>query len=134
MNKALKQVGKLLLFLIPLILGMLGLWVLAGEPVQDALFSCISMYVLNYGDTPPNLLAELARWLAPLSTASGILMTLRAVRNRLHGLVRCLMGDGVAVYGPETEQVQLLELQGKRGIRGTDEVLPARQYTLIGGR
>lgn len=132
MNKALKQAGKLLLFLLPLILGMLGLWVLAGEPVQDALFTCVSMYVLNYGDTPPNLLVELARWLAPLTTASGILLALRAARDQIHGLVRCLMGDGVAVYGPEAEQAQLLERLGGRGIKGTDEVLPARQYILLG--
>ena len=132
MNKTLKQTGKLLLFLLPLVLGMLGLWVLAGEPVQDALFSCVSMYVLNYGDTPPNLLVELARWLAPLTTVSGILMALRAARDQLHGLVRCLMGDGVAVYGPEAEQAQLLDRLGGRGIKGTDEVLPARQYILLG--
>lgn len=132
MSKALRRVGKPLLFLLPLILGMLGLWVLDGEPVQDALFSCVSMYVLNYGDTPPNLLAELARWLSPLTTASGILMALRAVRDRFHSLERYLMGDGVAVYGPEAERSRLVGLLGKRGIEGTDEVLPARQYILLG--
>lgn len=132
MSKSLRRVGKLLFFLLPLILGMLGLWIIDGEPVQDALFSCVSMYVLNYGDTPPNLLAELARWLSPLTTASGILMALRAVRDRFHSLERFLVGDGVAVYGPEAEQAQLLERLGRRGIKGTDEVLLARQYILLG--
>lgn len=61
MSKSLRRVGKLLFFLLPLLLGMLGLWIIDREPVQDALFSCVSMYVLNYGDTPPNLLAELAQ-------------------------------------------------------------------------
>lgn len=132
MSRTLKRAGKLLLALLPLVLGMLGLWVLAGEPVQDALFSCVGMYVLNYGDTPPNLLVELARWLAPLNTASWILMALQVARDHIHGLIRCLIGDGVAVYGPEVEQTQLLSRLGRSGIKGTNEVLPARQYILLG--
>ena len=64
MTKLFSRAGRLLCFLLPLLLGMAGLWALAGEPFLDALFCCVSMYVLNYGDTPPNLLVELARWLA----------------------------------------------------------------------
>lgn len=132
MKKALTRAAKVLLFLFPLILGMIGLWALAGESFQDALFSCVSMYVLNYGDEPPNLLVELARWLAPLTTASQILMALRAIRNQVLGLVRYLMGNGVAVYGPEAERAQVAEKLGSRGIQGTDKVIPARQYILLG--
>ena len=43
------QMGKVLLFLLPLVLGMIGLWVLGEVPLLDALFSCINMYVLIGG-------------------------------------------------------------------------------------
>ena len=98
-KKALKWMGKGLAVLAPLLVGMAGLWLLAGEPVLDALFSCVSMYALNYGDSPPNVLVELARWLAPLTTISGILLTLRTIRDQARGLLASLLGDSVAVYG-----------------------------------
>lgn len=60
MKTVLYQMGKVLLFLLPLVLGMIGLWVLGEVPLLDALFSCINMYVLNYGDTPENVFVELA--------------------------------------------------------------------------
>lgn len=124
---------RVLLVLLPLFLGMAGLWGLAGEPVLDALFSCVSMYFLNYGDAPANLLVELARWLAPLTTASGILLALCSVRDRIRCIWLELTGGGVAVYGPEEARTRMTERLGRRGIAGTDQLLPARRYLLLGG-
>lgn len=132
MTKLFSRAGRLLCFFLPLILGMAGLWALAGEPFLDALFCCVSMYVLNYGDTPPNLLVELARWLAPVTTAGGILLALRSIRDQACGLLHCLLGDGVAVYGPEAERDLLAGRLGRRGVAGSDELIPARQYILLG--
>lgn len=124
--------GKGLVFLFPLLLGMAGLWLLAGEPVLDALFSCVSMYALNYGDSPPNGLVELARWLAPLTTVSGILLTLRTIRDQVRGLMAGLLGESVAVYGPQAERERLAGQLGRRGIQGREAVIPARKYILLG--
>ena len=132
-KKALKWMGKGLAVLAPLLVGMAGLWLLAGEPVLDALFSCVSMYALNYGDSPPNVLVELARWLAPLTTISGILLTLRTIRDQARGLLASLLGDSVAVYGPEVERERLTEQLGRRGIQGREDLIPARKYILLGG-
>lgn len=132
MEKYLIRAGKLLCFFFPLLLGMTGLWILAGKPVQDALFCCVSMYILNYGDTPPNLLTEFARWLAPLTTAGGILMALQNLRNQAYGLLRYFVGDGVAVYGPTSERDAVLEQLGMRGIAGKDTPIRARQHILLG--
>ena len=54
-----------LLLPLPLVVGVCGFVVLAGEPFLDSVFKCVTMYVLNYGDTPPNLPVEIARWTAP---------------------------------------------------------------------
>lgn len=132
MKKILYQMGKVLLFLLPLVLGMIGLWVLGEVPLLDALFSCINMYVLNYGDTPENVFVELARWLAPITTVSGIVLALRSIRDQVRCLVRYYLGDGVAVYGPVESRDLLVERLGRHGIQGGDKLLPARQYILLG--
>lgn len=132
MKNILCRMGKLFLVILPLLLGMIGLWVMAGEPLLDALFSCVNMYVLNYGDPPVNLFVELARWLAPITTLSGIMLTLRAIRDQAYCLFRCWMGDCVAVYGPEESSTRLVEQLGRRAIRGGDRLLSARQYILLG--
>ena len=132
MKKVLYQMGKVLLFLLPLVLGMIGLWVLGEVPLLDALFSCINMYVLNYGDTPENVFVELARWLAPITTVSGIVLALRSIRDQVRCLVRYCLGDGVAVYGPVESRDLLVAQLGRHGIQGGDKLLPARQYILLG--
>ena len=133
MKKVLYQVGKVLLFLLPLVLGMIGLWVLGEVPLLDALFSCINMYVLNYGDPPENVFVELARWLAPITTVSGIVLALRSIRDQICCLVRYFRGDGVVVYGPEEPRALLTERLAGHGVQGEDgKLLPARQYILLG--
>lgn len=132
MKMILSRIGKLFLVVLPLVLGMIGLWGLAGEPLLDALFSCVNMYVLNYGDPPANLFVELARWLAPITTISGIMLALRTIRDQARCLLRCWSGNCVVVYGPEESRTHLTEQLGRRAIPGGDQLLPARQYILLG--
>ena len=108
MGTYLKKAGKWLLFFTPLLLGGVGLIGLEGEPVLDGVFRCVSMYVMNYQDSPPNLWVELARWTAPLATASGVLLAVAAVRDRLRDWLRALRGDSVAVYGSREQREELL--------------------------
>jgi len=48
-------------------MGVTGFTVLDGQPVVDSLFLSMAM-CLNYSDSPPNILIEIARWTAPLMT------------------------------------------------------------------
>ena len=86
---------RALLLLIPIILGMIGLFVLEKEPFMDALFRCVQMYVLNYSDTPPNLFVEAARWIARRRTI-GDLRTFGqgAVVRILANLIRVVEARG----------------------------------------
>ena len=127
-----KGVGRILALLIPLVLGLAGFFCLDGRPFLDSLFTCIQLYVLGYSDPPPNLCVELARWLAPLATVSGVFLAAGALRRAAGVWLRYLRGNSVAVYGPQEERAIFLEQLGKRGIEGQEELVPARRYILAG--
>ena len=83
MKEKKSNIGKYLLILVPFVLGVTGFTVLDGQPVVDSLFLSMEMYFLNYSDSPPNILIEIARWTAPLMTASGVLMSISKIRGRI---------------------------------------------------
>ncbi len=128
-----KQSGRWvkLLLPIPLILGTCGLIFLDGEPVLDALFKSITMYLMNYGDSPSNPLVEIARWTAPLATASGVILAISSLRHWLSARWKYLRGSSVAVYGPEEEKAPILAQLEHRGIDGQDSFCKAERYILL---
>jgi hypothetical protein len=130
--KTCKKYGRFLLLAIPLVLGTVGLTVFAGRPLLDSIFRCITMYVLNYSDTPPNVLVDIARWLAPLATASWVVSVVLALRKALRCQLCYWFRDSVAVYGPREEQEALLAQLGKNGIPGADTYVKAHRYILLG--
>ena len=132
MKKYAAMERKIILFLLPLISGMVGLVLLSGEPFLNSLYQCIGMYLLNYGGTPPNLWVEIARWAAPLVTASWVIMAIRALRRILGGWMRYLAWDSVAVYGTGPTKRILLEQLGHRGVDGENGMIRAHRYILIG--
>ena len=82
MKEKKSNIGKYLLILVPFVMGVTGFTVLDGQPVVDSLFLSMEMYFLNYSDSPPNILIEIARWTAPLMTASGVLMSISKIRMK----------------------------------------------------
>ena len=129
------KVLQLLALAVPLILGVCG-FLQAGEGVLQALFLSISLYTLEYQDLPANFLVELARWTAPLATASGVFLAFSTVRRRLHNLLRYRRGNSVAVYGPDARRAPLLAELGRRGIDGGEDLagrfVRAQRYILLG--
>ena len=67
MKEKKSNIGKYLLILVPFVMGVTGFTVLDGQPVVDSLFLSMEMYFLNYSDSPPNILIEIARWTAQRS-------------------------------------------------------------------
>lgn len=132
MKTYLAKLRRAVLFLIPLLLAVIGFAVLDGHPFPDALFYGITMYMMGYGYTPPNILVEIARWTAPLATASGFILAIRTLRVWLHDRIRYLCGSSVAVYGPAEEKEVFLRQLDKHGIDGTDQFVPAQRYILTG--
>lgn len=127
-----KGVGKALVFCGPAVFCVIGFSFLEGESLINALFNCVSMYVLNYSDPPVNLFVELARWMAPLATAGGVFLAVSALQERARNALRYRRGNSVAVYGPQGAKDALLSQLGARGIEGKEELVPACRYILLG--
>ena len=130
MKSIVKKVGKLVLLVIPYFVGFAG-FLLAGEPILHAAFTAFSLYTMNYGDVPPNILVEIARWIGPLATASSILLIFAALRHRVKAFFIYLRGNSTAVYGPEQEKKDLLKQLGPQGIEGKEKFLKAKRYILL---
>lgn len=127
-----KNAGKALVFCGPVVFCVIGFSLLEGEPLINALFNCVSMFVLNYSDPPANLFVELARWTAPLATAGGVFLAVSALRERARNALRYRRGASVAVYGSQAAKEALLSQLGARGIEGKDELVAAHRYILLG--
>ena len=83
-------------------------------PLLDSAFYSVQMYVLNYGDSASNVWIELARWLAPLATASGIAMIISSYSTKVKNYLCRLKGDSVAVYGNDEADEVIKQLYGNR--------------------
>lgn len=123
---------QLILFVLPFFCGTYGLWALDQQTLWDAMFSSICMYLMNYGDSAPNLFVEIARWTAPLMTASGIILVLSSLRTRFHNYLKYLRGNSIAVYGDPEDTGDVLKALGRRGIAGRDSFVRAGRYLLLG--
>ena len=132
MKKYGPKLAKCLLFLLPYSLGAVGFSMVEDKTALDALFNSLQLYTLNYGETPPNLLIEVARWTAPLATLSGIMALFRSLKTKLVQRLRYLRGKSVAVYGCEEDKRILLQQLGTRGIDGGRDFVPADRYILMG--
>lgn len=127
-------VKKLLMrcaLLLPLILGTIG-FLSEGHPFNDALFMAITLYALEYGDGGNVLLVEIARWTAPLATASGLLILLSQIQQRIKHYLLFKKGLAVAVYGSNEDAAELLRQLGDCGIAGGSRFVQAQKYILAG--
>lgn len=121
---------KLLLMALPFVFGVVGFTLVERKPLVDGLFLTLCMYVLGYTDAPANVWIELARWTAPLATASGVLLALAGVRTYLRNARIYLSGNSVAVYGPEQDCRDVLAYL-PNGIEGKDQWIRAHKYILL---
>lgn len=125
------NIKKAFIFILPFILGTYGLFWLEHIPLQDALFSSVAMYFLNYGDTPANIYIEIARWTAPLMTASGIIFAVSVLHTRWHNWIIYLRGGSIAVYGEPEQTADVLNELGRKGIKGKESFVKADRYILL---
>ena len=116
----------------PAVLGMVGLWILEGENFLQALFLCLHLSVFDFDGNPPNVLVEIARWIAPIATAGTLVTCISFLRKRWHDLLARGSGNSVAVRGPEEEKTALLKRLGNRGIEMKDTLVKADTYLLLG--
>ena len=131
MKTWIRRIWKPAFLLLPMLLGMVGFY-LAGENFLQALYKCIGLYGLGFSDPPANAFLEVARWLAPLATASSVVMIAATLRRRFRGFIARCTGKSVAVYGPDSEKQPLLKALGLRGIDMEKSPEKAHCYILMG--
>ena len=131
-NGSVKKLVKAVIFLLPLGLTVYGYLLSGKETFLNAAFKGVAMYVMGYGDTPPNLYVEIARWLAPLATASGVILAFMTLREKMRNAFRYLRGGSIAVYGDSADADDILAQLKMKGIRGPEGVLVhADRYILM---
>ena len=130
MKNRIKLLLKYLAFLLPLVLGAGGL-MNAGENTLNAVFSSVTMYALNYGDPPANWMVQLARWLAPVATMSGIALVFFAAARTVSARLKYLSGNSVVVYGEDPLPQNLKKECDCPTTVGVDKLLPAHRYVLL---
>ncbi len=106
-KKTLEIILKIILFIMPCVLGTIG-YLTAGENVLQALYSAMCLYVLEFNETEWNVLIEIARWMAPIVTVSGFLMVLKNAAQGIKELWLSLSGKAVVIYC-EAEEKYILK-------------------------
>jgi len=107
--------------LLPLAIGTIG-YIISGEMFTNALYAAFALYFTNPVSEAYNIYIEIARWTAPLVTATAILCAIQnawqSLRNRL-----CLLGrsDSVSVYSDEDHSIDF----GK----DVGAIYPGEKYT-----
>lgn len=132
-NKAGLLCLRITVYILPFILGAAGLIIQEKHSVSESLFQSLLMYFLNYGDEVHSPLVEVARWTAPLVTASWIVSLLKALRTQIkERLAFAFTVNSTAVYGPEKEQERLIATADFPCLAGKEEFLLAHRYILLG--
>lgn len=98
MLKKIKKIIWPVIAVLPLVIGTIG-YVKSGESFSDSLYGAVSLYGMNLTSDAYNVCIEIARWTAPLVTATAILAVIKSVWDA----IKCrfsLLGksDSVAVY------------------------------------
>lgn len=100
-----KKLFPVLAFL-PLVIGTTG-YIISGEMFSNALYAALALYFIGPVSNVYNLYIEIARWSAPLVTATAIICALQSawqsIRNRIH-----LLGkkDSVSVYSDDNNGIR----------------------------
>ena len=98
MLKKIKKIIWPIVAFLPLLLGTIG-YIKGGESFSNSLYGAVSLYGMNLTSDAYNVCIEIARWTAPLVTATAILAVIKSVWDA----IKCrfsLFGkrDSVAVY------------------------------------
>lgn len=73
-----KYLIKLIAFVTPSILGTIG-YLIEGLSISESLYYSVGLYVLNFYGDECNAMLEIARWMAPVVTISGIFFVVKSV-------------------------------------------------------
>lgn len=126
-----KQYAIWLFIPIPAIIGMIGFYIEGGRFWNSA-YSCLTMYLVDYGDPTDNTWIQLARWLAPIATAGSLSLVFTSIGKFVKRVYARCSKKSVAVFGNEDERAELLRELGANGIPMEGAAVRAGCYILVG--
>ena len=132
-RKMLFRLVQLIVFVLPFILGTIGMTVLNGGNVVDAAYTTCRMYGMD-ADLREQIIGyvEVARWLAPFATASGVLLLIEALGKRLSNWFKRFNKNNIVVYGNSVTSELLLANLEHRGIRPVDnKIVSADKHVIL---
>ena len=94
-----------LLVIVPLIIGTVG-YTFDGAMISDALYSSFALYFTNPISDAYNIYIEIARWTAPLVTATTILYVIKDAWESINWRISVFnKKDSIAVYSDENCEI-----------------------------
>lgn len=132
-RKILFRLVQLAIFILPFILGTIGMSLLNGGNIIDAAYTTCRMYGMD-ADLPEQIngYVEVARWLAPFATASGVLLIIEALGKRLSNWFKRFNKSNIVVYGNSVTSELLLGNLEHRGIRPVDnKIVSAEKHVIL---
>lgn len=126
--------GTRILFILPLILGVIGYLIQCPGDYLDALYNAIGLYGLGFNLDFCNPWLEVARWAAPAATFSFLLVAIQSLSQRLANWWKLLHADTVAIYGSgavaDSLENDIQKKSGRKVIRGK-RFAPAHTHVLM---
>lgn len=129
------QILYIILFCLPFILGFIGNYK-SGNTILNSLYGALCIYVMELQIQPENILSEIARWTAPLMTASGVFVAFQQIRRSVANRIKGKNPNSVAIYGDSIYIDTLIDKLGKLGIQGgmddlSDGIDRAGRYVIL---
>lgn len=119
MKSAGKKFLKAVVLVTPFVLGVISFQKQFDGPLLSSVYRSIKLYFFDfesdYFKVSPML--ELARWTAPVMTATALLTVLSSLSNKLRGFYHVLKKDAIALYGDSRYIDMLSDSLGSRGLR-----------------
>ena len=117
------------LLIIALLCGIVG-QLIAKEPVSNAIFRTLMMFVLGFFWDPPNILVDIARYLAALFTFSAIITVVFSAFQILMDRIRGSKKGSTFVYG-DNENTKVFLENNKKAFHGINGFVEADNYVLL---
>ncbi|MBR6401740.1 MAG: hypothetical protein IKS17_11075 [Firmicutes bacterium] len=92
------KVMAIILFLVPFVLGTIGYY-MNGISVIDAFYGSFALYMVNPVLDEKNIFVEVARWLAPVTLANGLVLVVKEWREKIKKRIYSLKPNTIVIYG-----------------------------------
>lgn len=123
---------RLVLFVLPFFIGLMGFMSIEGESPLWAAYHAVRLYTLNTDINNLNTLIEIARWMAPVAMCTTLVMLFKSLWTRIKYHFVAVKKNSVSVYGDNCDSQVLLQKLGSRGIAGDlNKPLPSRYHILL---